>query len=585
MKSANRSHLENALSGNTPLWRWLCGVALAVVVTGCGRSDPESAGMPGTEEYPERSFSSWVWEDEDGRLAYKTTETGDRLPDFSHSGYMGGGVPLPLIEAAIELEPEEGDDAPRIQAAIDELAEKPLDENGFRGAILLKAGEWEIASPLRIGHGGIVLRGEGQEMDGTVLRVRGFEEDRSRVLTIAGSGSWQAVEETRQPVLTDYLSLGERRIPVENPSLYSVGDTVVVSVLRNDEWVAALGMDRIPQRARGGPVRQWPSTGYTMNYDRVIESVGEDHVVIDASLGETVRGEYGGAEIYRYEFPGRISQVGVENLLAVAEFKGEPEEQREDHAWLFIALSQVKNAWVRDITTRHFVHGAVNSSATVKWITVQDSRCLDPVGEIRGNRRYGFYIGGQLMLVQRCYANEDRHAFAFSARTPGPNAFVDCFAENSHADSGPHHRWATAGLMDNVRVPNHSIRVQNRLHFGSGHGWAGAYFVVWNSQAAHFMIHNPPIATNWAIGVIGERHAPTFADPATYRNFTDPDHIAEHGVEQPPEWGFDELGYSGWDSHNQMVEPVSLYLRQLEDRLGPEAVDNIQDHPYSFFAR
>jgi hypothetical protein len=37
----------------------------------------------------------------DGRLHYTAyTEQGDRLPDFSHCGYGGGGVPLP--EARIQ---------------------------------------------------------------------------------------------------------------------------------------------------------------------------------------------------------------------------------------------------------------------------------------------------------------------------------------------------------------------------------------------------------------------------------------------------------------------------------------------------
>jgi hypothetical protein len=530
----------------------------------------------------ERPPSSWVWQDENGKLAYRATETGDRIPDFSHCGYMGGGVSLPRVRVAIELEAGSGDDAPRIQAAIDRLGREPRGDDGFRGAIVLQAGEWNIESPIQLRHSGIVLRGEGQDEEGTVLRVRGFEEAWSRVIEVGTSERWSEMPGTRQAVIEDYVPLGERSFRIADAAAFHPGDPVILELRRNEAWIRDIGMDRIPPRRDGGRVGQWIPRAYTHFYDRVVEKVEGDRITLDAPIGEAIRRDYGETDLYRYQFPERIEQVGIENMKAVAEFKGAPEDQREDHAWMFTYLQGVQNAWIRDITTRHFVFGAMDSSATAKWITIQDSRCLDPVSTIRGSRRYGFYIGGQLMLVQRCYGNDDRHAFAFSSRTPGPNAFLDCLSEGSHHDAGPHHRWSTAGLMDNVRVPDHSIRVQNRLHFGSGHGWAGANFVIWNCEAEHFMIHNPPIAKNWAIGLIGERRLPSHADPENYRRHTHPDHIAKHGLEQPPEWGFDQLGYSGWESLGQPVQPVSLYLRQLEDRLGPEAVRNIADRPYSF---
>jgi hypothetical protein len=43
------------------------------------------------------SSSQWVFRGADGKLAYKTTPAGDRILDFSHAGYMGGGVALPDV--------------------------------------------------------------------------------------------------------------------------------------------------------------------------------------------------------------------------------------------------------------------------------------------------------------------------------------------------------------------------------------------------------------------------------------------------------------------------------------------------------
>src|SRR5690606_24640145 len=86
----------------------------------------------------------------DGRLEYAPDYLGNRIPDYSHAGYRGGGVPIPDVPVVRVLEPVPGDNTARIQAAINELAAMPLDENGFRGAILLKRGTYEIAGTLHI---------------------------------------------------------------------------------------------------------------------------------------------------------------------------------------------------------------------------------------------------------------------------------------------------------------------------------------------------------------------------------------------------------------------------------------------------
>jgi len=43
----------------------------------------------------EQVRSDWVYPGPDGKLVYKTTPAGDKIMDFSHAGYLGGGVPLP----------------------------------------------------------------------------------------------------------------------------------------------------------------------------------------------------------------------------------------------------------------------------------------------------------------------------------------------------------------------------------------------------------------------------------------------------------------------------------------------------------
>src|SRR4051794_36826692 len=65
----------------------------------------------------ETGVTEWVAPAADGKLAYKTTESGDRIMDFSAAGYMGGGVALPQVPVKQTVSPSvEQDDTARIQA-------------------------------------------------------------------------------------------------------------------------------------------------------------------------------------------------------------------------------------------------------------------------------------------------------------------------------------------------------------------------------------------------------------------------------------------------------------------------------------
>jgi hypothetical protein len=133
------------------------------------------------------------------------------------------------------------------------------------------------------------------------------------------------------------------------------------------------------------------------------------------------------------------------------------------------------------------------------------------------------------------------------SRVRGPNVFLDGTAVQAHADTGPHHRWAVGTLYDNISDDN-QIRVQDRQWAGSGHGWAGAQQVLWNCVSKTIVVQQPPTGQNYAIGCIGTFVPGSWAPGAA------------NGV---------------IDSGGTPVLPRSLYLAQLEERLGPEAVANV----------
>src|SRR5438034_10667606 len=75
----------------------------------------------------------------DGRLVYETDARGNRVPDFSHCGYQGGGVAIPDVPVRVRVPAAAGDAGRRIQAAIDSVARLPADAAGVRGAVLVEA--------------------------------------------------------------------------------------------------------------------------------------------------------------------------------------------------------------------------------------------------------------------------------------------------------------------------------------------------------------------------------------------------------------------------------------------------------------
>jgi len=82
----------------------------------------------------------------DGHMLYQPQPLGDHIQDYSTAGYMGGTVPIPDVPIKATVSPIAGDDAANIQNAINTVAALPLDANGFRGAVYLNPGTYEVGT-------------------------------------------------------------------------------------------------------------------------------------------------------------------------------------------------------------------------------------------------------------------------------------------------------------------------------------------------------------------------------------------------------------------------------------------------------
>lgn len=493
--------------------------------------------------------------DSTGRLGYTPDAKGNLIPDFSYCGYAAGEKGIPTAAVRITLQPPVGDAGALIQAAIDKVSALPAGPDGLRGAVLLAAGKYEIGGTLKIKAGGVVLRGTGNS---TILFASG-KMRRTLIEVDTPSGAPTGAKIEARAIIDDFVPLGARSFRAASVADIKPGCVLNVERLGNKEWITEIGMDRIPSKA-GANTSNWAP--FALSFNRVVTSVdaATKTVTVDAPLGCAIEKRWGGGRISGKELETRIQNVGIERLRLESAFDPKVKAKLdgmeyfsdENHCSTFVVFKNVIHSWARDLVMANSDAG-IQMTGGSKWITVRDCRIENFVSQITGGRRYGFTFGGQLCLVLRCQVNHGRHDFVVGSRVAGPNAFVFCTTgKNSYASSEPHHRWSVAGLYDNVEAP---IAFQNRLNMGSGHGWSGANYVAWNCRGS-MVCQQPPTAQNYCFGQFGSKSPGFFArTPA-----------------EASKWGIKD---GHWESFGKPMKPESLYVQQLRDRLGAEAVKNL----------
>jgi hypothetical protein len=249
-----------------------------------------------------------------------------------------------------------------------------------------------------------------------------------------------------------------------------------------------------------------------------------------------------------------------------------------DNDWNGIRLKRATNSWVRRVSVNKFGMSAVSVGEWSSFNTIEEVAHLDPKspiepgtvctdcgscsGENGGNplssHRYSFSVGeGIGNLFQRCYARGSRHTFVSGARGTGPHVWLDSVGKNQKADIGPHHRWATGLLFDNIVTPETDPQASCVFGYGNppvlatmsvryasgGHDWRGGQVMFWNNEATT-VSEAPPAAMNWVVGGIVD------------------------AVPQSRPRGI-------WQLETTSVKPRSLYLEQLRARLGTAAVEAV----------
>lgn len=534
--------------------------SLPTVVTLIATSikDPNQTAVENLLLTPSTSpMSQWVYYNSSGDLAYKQLDAqGDQIMDFSTAGYNQGAGSIPTVPVEATVSPSGGDDTASIQAAINNVSAMSINPStGFRGAVLLQPGSYTVSSSLTISVSGVVLRGSGDEASpasNTVITMTAASQPYP--LVVMGSSTAEPTYSGTAAEITDaYVPAGATTLDVASTSSLAVGDTIVVNRPSTSAWVAFMDMTDadLGTTCSSGPCNWIDLSADHFQTDRSITSISGNTITLDAPMSDSIDSTYlgtDGGSVQAYNFPGRISQVGVEDLYVIA--PAPPNNLvPPTPSYQIVQTYAVLNAWARNLTGLDTLE-SIDIDANGKQVTVSNVSVTHTVTQTDDAKFEEFYIDGatQVLIDNVSDVANNMIYFGTSSATQGPNVIRNAsFQGNGLVE--PHQRWATGLLVENTSVTSGGvINLIDRGSDGDGQGWAIGWGVIWNSSANEFTIQQPPGSENWCIGCVGTQL--TAAPPG--------------GSTILPEGAIDSPGTS--------VYPASLYQAQLNSRLGPSAV-------------
>ncbi len=492
-----------------------------------------------------------------------STENG-ALRDFSHAGYRGGGVALPLPSAAGAVsvldhgaDPTGATDSTAaVQAAIDAApAEGPH-------RVHLPAGTYRIDGTLRITRSDTVLFGAGS--GATTLRltqVGGL--DNSAHITFFGN----PVGSLATPLLADTAPFATRVELAENPG-FEAGDEVWIGIEITEDFIAEHGMEGFWgfSAGRWKPFFRRTVTAVT---PPAAGTEGPTALELDVSLPYTLRTR-DGLRIERVT--GMLHEVGLAGLSVTNATTWEAAwAGNQVHA---VALEGVWDSWVSDLRSvpgdgtgqdgapsEHHLQSSGLLVKNSRRVTVADSHLGHSQHRGEGGNGYLFEIRvSNQVLVRDCSAVDGRHNFIQNWDFGASDlVFLRTDSQGSAAFTSPtdpaglpvcsetHHALAIGVLVDDSTMTDCWAFV-NRRSYSSGAGHTATEAVVWNLRGTG-MVNAFSYGRGYVIGTEGLTVRSTVVE-AYDSEGTSPEDLVE---------GLDQAA---------TLQPRSLYEDQLARRLG-----------------
>lgn len=467
-----------------------------------------------------------------GHVTYGYDSNGDRIPDFSKSGYMGGDAAIPDLPVTTTLNANpSGDDTARLQSAINAIAAMPVGGNGFRGVLKLNAGVYRINTSLMVTASGIVIRGAGSAASGTILRRTTSNGD---AIIVQNDGSLQTeVPGTRHNITTSYVPVGATYFALDSVSGLSVGDTIMIQRGPLQSWVTNLPE---PDGTRG-------PGNYGVKWDRTITEIDGNRIRLDAPITQAIEASWCDGYVYKYTWASRISKCGIEDLRCDA--PGVNVDERGETDGNTCKFDHAINCWVRRVWNDH-MRGHVVQIDGSKWITAQDITSYhNALGEHSG-ASIQIFTGSysDSILYQHITARAAGFEFTAGRQHGGPIIFSESEVPTGFAASGPHMQGNAGMVWDNCQL-DHGISVEYQ-----GKGWGGFNALMYNTEIFNssrgFSLERPNTVHLWLMGCKGN-------------------------------WSQGSMSAQSIEvqSHGTFKTPQSLFRAQLIDRVGSSLAGTI----------
>ena len=213
--------------------------------------------------------------------------------------------------------------------------------------MLLAPGTFRIESQLCITTDGVVLRGSGPSETGTTTLIAAGDSRRT-LIQVGTHSKAQALEESLRTITDAYVPVGSLSLTLDSTDGYAVGDRVMVHRPSTTEWLKVFSDARPPRLPDGNRMNRQAGSR-DLVWDRTIIAIDGQRIIMDAPITTAIESQYGGGTVFQYQWPQRISQVGVENLRCVSEFDAQNPKD-ENHSWICVAMDAVEHGWVCHLT-------------------------------------------------------------------------------------------------------------------------------------------------------------------------------------------------------------------------------------------
>ncbi len=499
-----------------------------------------------------------------GKLNYTVDAEQNRVIDFSAAGYKNNNEQIPNINTIITtILPSTGDRTLEINAAIQSALNIAPNANGFRGVILLKSGNYEIQGTINMNVSGVVLRGEGSGLDGTVLAATGNTPNQRTVINVGGGTNvaWKKLGTLSTNITTAFVKVGSFTFNVASTTGFAVGDAIIIYHPSTTSWLTAIDNGGVDSAA------PWAAGTKDIQMNKIITAINGNSITIESPVTNHLDVMLSQSYIFKVDKATTKSLIGVENLrIDIQNWTNELID--ENHAWLGITMFDIEDSWVRNVVALHFGQSGFKSGTATR-VTFENCQALVPVASLTGSKRDNFQADkfSSNILFKDCLATKARHAFEVTGTASATGiVFTKCTSIDATNPSEGHYHWSTGILFDCFRDYGNQTDVvlglYNRGSYGTNHGWAAAHSVAWNCDLRRttqpngdLICQKAPTAQNFVIGGFGRIN---YAVP----------------FPQYP------LGYvEGFNNITATLNPQSLFYAQLNERLGNLSItDNSENN-------